>query len=199
MSLILLGRSHAVGVHFSDLFTGTTPLESHTPDTGDAWGSGSDNTDWSTSSGVLTQDVSGIRLAYNPTEWTSADYWVEAVVRTVGASSNDRVGILARGGGEAWSATHDYGDGYLARIGGDGNLYLQADGSYKGGAYSIPSFDPSTWYTLRLEVSGTDLTVKLDGTVVKTATDSSIARTGYVGLYARNGNIEIDSLEADYL
>lgn len=198
---LILRRISGDAYWLHDTFTGGAgTLPGHTPDIGAAWGSGANNSEASLDgAGLLKNDTTGIKSLYHPTVLQEANYYVEADVKTVGTSSNDRVGVYARGDGAAWTAADDYGDAYLARISGDGNLYLQAAGSYIGGAYAISGFSAATLYTLRLEVNGTSIKAFVDGVEVKSGTNGTITRIGQAGFYVRGNSIRISELRVGAL
>ena len=52
-----------------------------------------------------------------------------------------------------------------------------------------------TWYSLRIEVLGSNLTVYLDGETIATHTDTSFTEKGMIGLWTANKSFEIDDVK----
>lgn len=54
--------------------------------------------------------------------------------------------------------------------------------------------DDGTWYQVRFEVSGNDLSVYLNGELIGTQTDTTITAKGLVGIFTYNRSFELDDL-----
>jgi pectate lyase len=121
--------------------------------------------------------------------WT--DYSVQARVKALSFNGSDRfVALLAR----AQSATSYY---YLSlRSGNTVQLKKLVNGT--GTTLSSTAFTVSTntWYTLRIEVSGTTLRGFVNGALVGTATDSQFS-SGRTGLATFNATASFDDVSVE--
>lgn len=186
----------------TDTFTegSNTNLNAHTPEVGGAWSYAMGT--WTVVGATdVVQLSSGQEFAWNSASPPGANYYVEAVGRTVATNATDRFGVaIGDGGGYAAVGT----DCYYLYVTGAGSLVMleQANGSIAApssysGDYTIPGFSASTDYTIRLDRNGSTLTGYLDGVARVTATDSTFSANGQAGIYLRNSSAYITSLSAD--
>jgi len=202
LALLVTVSAHAA-LPASDTFTGgAAALETHTSDSGHSWGATATNFDIDGSGNLVATGQHAVDLVASP---ASADYYVEVVARTGGATSNDRFGVYCRYDGADVAAD----DGYLAWItGADGwQLFDIAAGTptqLAAGTVTdtVGSFAASTDYTLRLTCEGTTITASINGmTAVENsgtnpATDATHASALNPGFYGRNSNALTTSFDA---
>lgn len=134
---------------------------------------------------------------------TSADYYVEAKIRPRANSttSNKQIYIIAR-----------YQDGNNWYAGAlnvqNANTSTQVEiAKMKAGSISRPKqvkkpLEQGTagmldgqWYTLRLELIGTSLTVYLDGENLGSVTDADFTTQGLIGFWTANKSFEVDDIK----
>jgi pectate lyase len=129
------------------------------------------------------------RALAGSSSWT--DYSVQARVKALSFNGSDRfVALLAR----AQSATSYY---YLSlRSGNTVQLRKLVDG--RATTLSSASFTVSTntWYTLRVEVSGSTLRGLVNGNLVGTVTDSQFA-SGQAGVATFNATANVDDVTVE--
>ncbi|GAB3439308.1 hypothetical protein GCM10027436_21340 [Actinophytocola sediminis] len=156
---------------------------------------------WTTSGGswsVATDGTPSARQSGNSgdaralagsSSWT--DYAVQARVKALSFNGSDRfVALLAR----AQSATSYY---YLSvRSGNTVQLKKLVDGRGSTLASAALTVSTNSWYTLRIEVSGSTLRGYVDGNLVATATDSQFS-SGQTGLATFNATASFDDVSVE--
>jgi len=185
-----------MAIFAEDTFTGGIQgdaLATHTPDTGATWvedqvaivlradaGIGGNP-----GTNVMGTNFSSGR-AHVPTAPANADYEVRCDLTWNNASGwGNKAGVRARvvagSLADCYEATYDEGTEQweLAKWTGFSRTVL---GTPWGDAYSQP-----VTKALRFVLSGTSLTLYVDGVSRVTATDSSISAAGYAGLYIEGG------------
>lgn len=136
---------------------------------------------------------------------TSADYYVEARIRprNNGTSGSKQLYIIAR----AQDATNWYGAGFNMQ--GSTASTRVAIGKMVGGSFSDNIFSryntplelgttggtDGTWYTVRLEMKGSELKVYFNDLLVISGTDTSLSSAGMIGFYTTNRSFEIDDIK----
>lgn len=164
-----------------------TTLASHTPETGGAWAQHPNfTTNTFTVGGGLGycygSASGGTSIYYNDATPPSADYYVEAVVRT-GASGDatDLIGVCGRvatGASTLYMAYYnDFSETWLLDkiVAGSGSSL----GSYVSGLAAATSA------TLKLEMIGSAIKLYLNGVARVSVTDTDISSAGFVGLRGR--------------
>jgi hypothetical protein len=178
-----------------DTFTDTnlTALNAHTSDTGLTWGTDASNFIISLGTAI---NMGAVRHIATGTETiTSANYYVEASVKTVGTGATDQPAVVAR-----MVDTSNY---YFAQLyAPTGSIYCEKKvaGSFAviGTPYAIPGFSASTSYVIRFHVSGTSpnivLTVDLDGTprITDVPAQSDLSLAGLAGIMNISSNSSFD-------
>lgn len=134
---------------------------------------------------------------------TSADYYLEAKIRprANGTTGNKQIYLIARyQDGNNWYA------GALNVQNANTSTQIEI-AKMKAGSISRPkqvkkvidqgTIDEldGTWYTLRIEVLGNNLTVYLDGENIATTTDVDFTSAGLIGLWTANKSFEIDDIK----
>lgn len=164
-----------------DDFDAGTTLETRTPNLGDAWGSGFQNSDFTITGGALSDETLARRCG-NPTVPASADYTVVVRCRTGGSTSGDHCGVVMR-------LSADNNNYYLIVQQGGGNWFGTAsvagvEDDFASG--TTPSFSASTDYDFKLIASGTNLKGYRDSTQLFDVTLTSVAAAGSPGVVMRN-------------
>lgn len=167
-----------------DLFdeASDTTLISHTPDLGGVWskqtGYVNESRVWG-GVGYASAIADSTSIYRNGATPPSADYYVEAdIVTTV--SSIGYGGVIAR-------ASATVNTFYQAYYTGDSGLELTRvvfGDSTSIGTYAM-TWTANAQKTLRLEVEGTTIRVKLDGVQVISVTDNVITEAGHAGVRSR--------------
>lgn len=148
----------------------------------------------------------GVLALVKPAEFagvTSADYYVEAKIRPRNNSttSSKQLYILARyvdgqnwyaGGLNVQAATTSTTVDLYKNVGGVTTRFTTVKKPIAMGA--VGALD-GQWYTVRVELKGTALTVYLDGEMISTTTDASFANPGLIGLWTANKSFEIDDIK----
>ena len=166
----------------TDKFTesDSSSLEDHTSNTGLTW-SGADTTSFEIQGNEAKLESgagTGNKIALGTETPANFNYFVSAKGRTITTDAGDRFGAVVRG--------VDVNNYYIARVGGGGELELV---SVKPGtiavlnSYTISSFDKDTYYTIKLSIIGTKITVYLDSTSVIDNSDEAVLSVGKVGIY----------------
>lgn len=189
-----------------DTFTdaaGTT-LASHSPDIGGAWskhaGSGSANASIDSTGARLQSDstASSAPSYQNATPPPSADYTVRAgIVRVAAAAATQAAGVMARavdGANTYYLAEYDNNNGA-----GRWRLRRVVAGAVTTLGSASATLTQDQVYSLELIVSGSSLTLKVDGaTVIGPVTNGEIAGPGLVGVRLLGTNVfRLVSFEAD--
>lgn len=177
---------------FNDTFTeatATTPLQSHTPDTGTSWtqvwqsAAGLDiNANYTSDTAIPESSLdNGVVYSADAT-YPSANYEVQFTLTTLGTTAGTPVYIFIR--------LQDIDNLYAVRLDDQGGtntcqLYKKVTGTWTalGSAFNPPA-DGSVCV---LGINGTSLYFKDDGVQVASATDSDISATGKAGLGAGGG------------
>jgi len=182
----------------TDSFTeaSSTLLQSHAPEVGGSWALHSSfNLGAPTvgaGTGVLTANPANyVSIAACTATPASPDYIVTAVAKN--ASAGRVVGVAAR--------LQSYTSGLTCIAGYIGNN-VAAISRYGGagtGVLASVAYTTvlDTYYTIALEVSGTSVTLKVNGAVVATATETSITGAGYAATFC-DGVATYDSINASY-
>lgn len=134
---------------------------------------------------------------------TSADYYVEAKIRprNNGTTGSKQLYIIARyvdgknwyaGGLNLQAATTATTVDLFKMVGGVTTRFTSVKRPLEMGA--VGKLD-GQWYSVRVEVKGTALTVYLDGETISTTTDTSFAAQGLIGLWTSNKSFEIDDIK----
>ncbi len=193
-----------VGTGFEDLFTeagvGTINLGTHAPDDGDLW-IGTDANDGSIllergSDEIRSSNSGGLtKTAYSNLSANCSNYSVLGNAKTGSTTSSNRVGVLGR-----WLDTSG-GNGYRARIEGDGTARLEV--VTNGTALDldtdpIAGFSASTYYDIELRMSGTAISMYVNGVLECTATSSAHVANGTNGALLRNTNARLTSTSLVY-
>jgi hypothetical protein len=176
-------------VLFSDDFEGGAPSQWFLSDSTGMIGVASIKAD---GSNVYDLDVSMSKVflaAAGNVAWT--DVVVQARVKIIsfnGSSSSYYAGICAR--------VQDAMNYYCGILRSDGKLSVRGEiggsGSTLGSAVSA-GITTGTWYTVKLQASGSTLTFYVNGTLMDTVTDTSLA-TGGIALAVDNGDAEFDDV-----
>ena len=183
---------------FRDTFTetiGSPALSSHTPDTGDSWTQliniGDTTLGVASATDRCTKTAGGGGLG-DGAAWTadatysSADYEVAYTVAVL-ESGDDPFWLLAR--------VQDSNNFYAAHFNRDEHrIYKKVGGTWTA-LTSLTSFNTSLLSVVQdrfsLIVEGTTIDLRLNGTLIATATDSAISAAGKAGVGI--GNIGADS------
>lgn len=173
----------AAGVFATDTFVGTsgTPINKHTPDTGNIWVSefGYGTTPSRALNGTGgTYSGSTTDIYRNTTAPSGADYWVQADFIWKSTIAGDQPGIAGRmqPGAQTyyfvrWSQTA--GGWQLFRCVNASNVQI--------GTTSTDTFTGGT-KTIRLTMVGTTISVQLNGSTIITVTDANITAAGFAGM-----------------
>ncbi len=136
---------------------------------------------------------------------TSGDYYVEARIRPRNNSTtgNKQLYIIAR----AQDANNWYGAGLNVQTATTATRV--AIGKMVAGTFTDNIFaryntaieqgtaggTDGVWYTVRLEIKGSNIVVYLNGQPVISGTDTSFSSAGLIGLYTTNKSFEIDDVK----
>lgn len=211
------GRAGTTGTTGTAGTTGTTGVAGTTGTTGTAGTSGSgtvlfsddfetgDASQWITNGTGTAAVVTDGSQVYELTNLTSKVYlaaagkvtWTDQVISARikilsfnGSSSSYYAGLCGR--------LADASNYYCAALRSDGKLAVRADiaGSSNtlGNSVTVsPVIAPGTFYTVKLEIIGSTISVYLNGALVDTVTDASIPAGG-VGLLVANADAEFDDV-----
>ncbi len=191
---------------FTEPGAGTHPLEDHNSDVGGGWGSGSDDVtsfDIAETNDTVSADSNGRFGALGDENPSNADHLCSVNGRTeVDAAGND-VGAIVRGVNGTFQGGSS--DGYYFHIisvgGGQGfHILGKIDGGTRseiGSAVEIGSFSESTDYDIRTEAIGTAIKGFLNDSEVQSEIDSALTAAGNIGIYVRNANAVITSLNSE--
>jgi pectate lyase len=180
-SALLFAPAASAATLFSDNFESGTA--SGWSKSGGTWAVATDGTR------VLQQSNAGSDLARDfngSTSWT--DYTLQARVKPLALDAGtDFVGIAARASGATTF--------YRLVLLGSGQAQLQAD---RGGTVSVLgsaslSVSTGTWYTLRIDVSGTTVTGFVNGAQIASAT-STVVAAGRIGLQTFQASANFDDV-----
>jgi len=148
--------------------------------------------DWKHLNGVLLNDGTGGNFApiFAPYRPNSADYVVEAQIRSLTNASNS-FGVVVRADG---------GKGYATGVGGGWGgttniCYLSGwwgTNDMGGCVGKGQAFDPgSEWHTYRVEIKGNTITLFIDNAVMTRVTDNRFLSAGAVGLWSNRYQLEV--------
>ena len=145
-----------------------------------------DPVDWTVISGTWTWDGSAWDTTADPAAaWLGEETWTdltfEAAVRV---DAGGEAGVIVR--------TSDGIDGWYVSLDEADDLVRVVNTTELGSASA--TVDPSTWYTLRVEVLGADADIYLDDAWLLTVTDT--ATTGSLGVWSTGAASSFDELFA---
>ncbi|MET0357306.1 MAG: hypothetical protein ABW044_11035 [Cellvibrio sp.] len=134
---------------------------------------------------------------------TSADYYVEAKIRprVNGTTSNKQLYIITRyvdgnnwyaGGLNVQGTTTSTAVELYKNVGGTMTRLTTVKRPLEMGATGTLE---GVWYTVRVEMKGSVLTVYLDGETISTITDTTFVNQGLIGLWTANKSFEIDDIK----
>lgn len=181
--------------NFNEL-TVDTALASHTPDTGGAWTVGSSN--WTVR--FLTDELGcdGREFAWNAATPPSADYTVEVNGRTNNTVTTHQFGCCGRS--TAFARANASANRYWCYVDGSGVCFILKEiagaSTQIGSTYTIPSFSTTTYYSIKLGMSGSTITLSVNGVQQLSNTDTAITAANLAGLYFRNTDPRITSVDA---
>jgi len=174
----------------SDTFADTTGtlLSAHTSSTGTTWTqqAGSSTTAQVSATGTLRRTGQGVGVYYTPAVPLTPDYLVEADVVYKSLIANDFVGVAGR----LDTAGTSGGTFYTARY--DANAaQWQLNKAANGAVSSIATAHAQTLtvgqtYRLGLEMSGSTISLLVDGVVRVSATDATLTAAGRAGVRLNN-------------
>ena len=190
----------------SDSFTESTntDLVDHTPNTGGAWlqTGGVDGDVYIISAdNAVSTPLTARTIFYNNATPSGADYYTE-ITGTINNDSSSRIlGACVRitSGGNGYCAELRGDAGYI----GDGFLELTRFDANTGTVLAtrtpITNFDITTVYTIKLSVSGSDLTATISDTGLLhtiTANDTTHTAAGFAGGSVSRSNVRMYTIEA---
>lgn len=151
-------------------------LAEHTSDSGHSW-SGADLANLAIEAATDELFVDGNTSAALAASPVNPDYYVEVVGKTGATATTDRLGC--------WARFVEGSAGYLARVYGDGTWSFETLVGALLGSGSIGGFSASTYYTLRITVSGTNVRFSINGAELVNTTNAAYAGAGNPGVYLR--------------
>lgn len=194
-----------VGTFFSDTFTesgtGNINLDQHTPDIGGLW-IGTDAGDGSIvldrGNDEIKSTVSGgvSKTAYSNLTANCADYSVFANVKIGASGTSNRVEVLGR------YLDTSGGNGYRARLSGDGTAQLAILTNGTGielDADPVAGFSASAYYDVELRMTGSTISMYVNGVLECTATDTTHTANGTNAVILRNTACRVTSTSLEYL
>jgi hypothetical protein len=185
----------------TDTFTeaSNTALASHTPDTGGTWSVGSGT--WTVYGATDELGCDSREFAWNSSTFSSADCYAEVTAKTDSASTVHQFGCCVRS--SAYGRGNASANRYWCYVDGAGSVFAQKEisgaSSQIGSTGSIASFSTTTYYLVRLQASGSSITVDVDGVNEVTVTDTAITGANLSGLYFRNTNPRVTLFNSDVL
>jgi hypothetical protein len=185
----------------TDTFTeaSNTALASHTPDTGGTWSVGSGT--WTVYGATDELGCDSREFAWNSSTFSSADCYAEVTGKVDNVATTQQFGCCVRS--SAFGRANASANRYWCYVDGVGNVFLNKEisgsSSQIGSTGSIASFSTTTYYLVRLQASGSSITVDVDGGNEVTTTDTAITGANLSGLYFRNTSPRVTLFDSDVL